>query len=117
MKDVLELLEKNPGLEKMNSDIVSNRGYYKSLFEEAQAAAAPSRPIEKSKAWLERADKVIPGSSQTFSKGVEPARARGRASFPGEGQRAAAFGMWTEMNTSITSRGYCRTFSVTHTRT
>jgi spore coat polysaccharide biosynthesis protein SpsF (cytidylyltransferase family) len=25
MKDVLELIEKNPGLEKMNSEIVSNR--------------------------------------------------------------------------------------------
>ena len=69
MKDVLELLEKNPGLEKMNSEIVSNRGYYKSLFEEAHAAAAPRRAIEKSKAWLERAEQVIPGCSQTFSKG------------------------------------------------
>jgi glutamate-1-semialdehyde 2,1-aminomutase/spore coat polysaccharide biosynthesis protein SpsF len=69
MKDVLELIAENPGLEKMNADIVSNRGYYKSLFEEASAAAAPRRPIEKSKAWLERAAKVIPGVSQTFSKG------------------------------------------------
>ena len=57
MKDVLELLEKSPGLDKMNSEIVSNRGYYKSLFEDAQAAAAPRRSIEKSKAWLERAEK------------------------------------------------------------
>jgi len=70
MKDVLELIEKNPGLEKMNSEIVSNRGYYKSLFDEAHAAAAPRRPIEKSKAWFERAHKVIPGCSQTFSKGA-----------------------------------------------
>ena len=70
MKDVLHLLEKNPGLEKMNSDIVSNRGYYKSLFEDAQVAAAPRRPIEKSKAWFERAAKVVPGSAQTFSKGA-----------------------------------------------
>ncbi len=70
MKDVLDLIEKNPGLEKMNSDIVSNRGYYKSLFEEAQAVAWPRRPIEKSKAWLDRATKVIPGCSQTFSKGA-----------------------------------------------
>jgi glutamate-1-semialdehyde aminotransferase/spore coat polysaccharide biosynthesis protein SpsF (cytidylyltransferase family)/predicted dehydrogenase len=70
MKDVLELIDKTPGLEKMNSEIVSNRGYYKSLYEEARAAAAPRRPIEKSKAWLERAGKVIPGSSQTFSKGA-----------------------------------------------
>jgi glutamate-1-semialdehyde aminotransferase/spore coat polysaccharide biosynthesis protein SpsF (cytidylyltransferase family)/predicted dehydrogenase len=70
MKDVLDLIERNPGLEKMNSEIVSNRGYYKSLFEDAHAAAAPRRPIEKSKAWLERAGKVIPGASQTFSKGA-----------------------------------------------
>jgi glutamate-1-semialdehyde aminotransferase/spore coat polysaccharide biosynthesis protein SpsF (cytidylyltransferase family)/predicted dehydrogenase len=69
MNDVLELIEKTPGLEKMNSEIVSNVGYYKSLFEEASAAAAPRRTIEKSKAWLERAERVIPGSSQTFSKG------------------------------------------------
>src|SRR5882762_4904333 len=68
MKDVLELIETNPGLEQLNSNIVSNTGYYKSLFEEASAAAAPLRPIEKSKAWLERAKKVIPGSAQTFSK-------------------------------------------------
>ncbi|MGP0098992.1 MAG: aminotransferase class III-fold pyridoxal phosphate-dependent enzyme [Terriglobales bacterium] len=71
MKDVLELIQKTPGLEKMNSEIVSNRGYYKSLFDEARAAAAPRRPIEKSKAWLERAQKVIPGCSQTFSKGAD----------------------------------------------
>ena len=70
MKDVLELLEKNPGLEKMNSEIVSNRGYYKSLFEEAHAVSAPRRPITKSLAWLERAEQVIPGCAQTFSKGA-----------------------------------------------
>jgi glutamate-1-semialdehyde aminotransferase/spore coat polysaccharide biosynthesis protein SpsF (cytidylyltransferase family)/predicted dehydrogenase len=70
MTDVLQLLQRNPGLEKMNSEIVSNRGYYKSLFEEARAAAAPHRPIEKSKTWLERAATVIPGASQTFSKGA-----------------------------------------------
>ncbi len=69
MKDVFELIEKTPGLEKMNSEIVSNRGYYKSLFQDARAAAAPRRPIEKSKAWLERAETVIPGAAQTFSKG------------------------------------------------
>ena len=70
MKDVFELIEKTPGLEKMNSEIVSNHGYYKSLFEDARSAAAPRRSIEKSKAWLERAEKVIPGGSQTFSKGA-----------------------------------------------
>jgi glutamate-1-semialdehyde aminotransferase/spore coat polysaccharide biosynthesis protein SpsF (cytidylyltransferase family)/predicted dehydrogenase len=70
MADVLHLLEQNPGLAKMNSAIVSNRGYYKSLFEEAGAAPAALRPIEKSKMWFDRAAKVIPGASQTFSKGA-----------------------------------------------
>jgi hypothetical protein len=49
MKDVLELIEKNPGLEKMNSEIVSNRGYYKSLFEEAHAMAAPPGRLKNRK--------------------------------------------------------------------
>ena len=70
MEDILQLLRDQPELEKLNSQIISNRGYYKSLFEDASAAAAPRRPIEKSKAWLERASKVIPGSAQTFSKGA-----------------------------------------------
>ena len=70
MKDILQLLREQPELEKLNSQIVSNRGYYKSLYEDARAEAAPRRPIEKSKAWLERAQKVIPGASQTFSKGT-----------------------------------------------
>lgn len=69
MKDVLQLIHENPGLEKLNSEITSNSGYYKSLFEDAQAAPAPPLPIDRSKAWLARAEKVIPGSSQTFSKG------------------------------------------------
>src|SRR4029077_8828935 len=69
MQDVLQLIDQNPELEKMNSEIVSNYGYYKSLFEDARVAASPRRPIGKSLAWLERARKVIPGSSQTFSKG------------------------------------------------
>ena len=70
MKDIFQLLKKNPSLEKMNSDIVSNRGYYRSLFQEAPPVPAPARAIEKSKGWLGRAKKVIPGCSQTFSKGA-----------------------------------------------
>lgn len=69
MKDVLDLVETSPQLQTLNSEIVSNRGYYKSLFQEAHAAAASPRSIERSKAWLKRADRVIPGCSQTFSKG------------------------------------------------
>src|SRR3984957_9989385 len=68
MEDVLQLLHDRPDIEKLNSQILSNRGYYKSLYEEAIAGPAPARPLNQSKAWLERAKKVIPGSAQTFSK-------------------------------------------------
>jgi len=70
-QDVLRLLQDQPEIEKLNSQIISNYGYYKSLFGDACAAPAPLRPIEKSKAWLERAQKVIPGAAQTFSKGAD----------------------------------------------
>jgi glutamate-1-semialdehyde aminotransferase/spore coat polysaccharide biosynthesis protein SpsF (cytidylyltransferase family)/predicted dehydrogenase len=70
MEDILHLLRDQPELEKINSQIVSNRGYYKSLFEDASAEAALRRPIEKSQVWLQRASKVIPGAAQTFSKGA-----------------------------------------------
>ncbi len=70
MDDVLQLLRDKPELEKVNAQIVSNRGYYKSLFDDADAAAAPPRSIEKSKTWLARSRKVIPGGAQTFSKGA-----------------------------------------------
>ena len=69
MMDILKLLGENPSLGEMNSEIISNRGYYKSLYAEATAGAAPRRPIEQSQSWLERSRKVIPGSAQTFSKG------------------------------------------------
>lgn len=88
MGDILQLLREKPELEKLNSDILSNRGYYKSLYAEAIAGSAPARVQERSKAWLERSKKVIPGSAQTFSKsynqyvqGVAPVfLARGKGS-------------------------------------
>jgi glutamate-1-semialdehyde aminotransferase/spore coat polysaccharide biosynthesis protein SpsF (cytidylyltransferase family)/predicted dehydrogenase len=70
MEDILQLLRDHPDLEKLNSEIISNRGYYKSLYEDADGSAAPRRQIQESQAWLDRARKVIPGSSQTFSKGA-----------------------------------------------
>ncbi len=96
MKDVFELIEKNPGLEKMNSEIVSNHGYYKSLFEDARAAAAPRRPIEKSKAWLERAEQGDSGLCADVQQGSQPARPRGGAGVSGEGQRLPGLGCGRE---------------------
>ena len=71
MMDIVKLLRENPSLEKMSPAVVTNRGYYKSLYAEASSGAAPRIPIAQSKAWLERARKVIPGAAQTFSKGYD----------------------------------------------
>ena len=69
MEDILQLVRKNPNLGSMNHSVVSNEGYYLSLYREAKAEAAPPLNITASKAWLERARAVIPGCAQTFSKG------------------------------------------------
>ncbi len=69
MRDVLKLLEEKPELQKLQGTAIMNEGYYKTLYEQAGAGAAPKRCVEKSQTWFARAQKVIPGASQTFSKG------------------------------------------------
>ena len=69
MCDVLALLEKDSALKKTQGTAIMNEGYYKTLYEQSVAGAAPKRPLPQSQAWLARARKVIPGCSQTFSKG------------------------------------------------
>ncbi len=68
-RDIYDLLKARPDLATIQVEAISNEGYYKSLYQQAKAGAAPKRPLAQSKAWLERAKKVIPGCSQTFSKG------------------------------------------------
>ncbi|HCU80886.1 MAG TPA: aspartate aminotransferase family protein [Chloroflexi bacterium] len=46
-----------------------NEGYYKSLYSQAIAKAAPRLCLDQSEKWFARSNKTIPGSSQTFSKG------------------------------------------------
>ncbi len=67
--DVFRLLKEKPELATIQAEVVSNEGYYKSLFEQAKSGAVPKRPLVQSQAWFERAKKVIPGAAQTFSKG------------------------------------------------
>ncbi len=69
LKEVLQLLKERPDLATIQVETISNEGYFKSLYQQAKAGAAPKLPLAQSKAWLERAKKVIPGSAQTFSKG------------------------------------------------
>jgi glutamate-1-semialdehyde 2,1-aminomutase/spore coat polysaccharide biosynthesis protein SpsF len=69
MEDVLEYLSMNPTVQELNSSVTANQGYLRSLYDEARAGAAPKRSLEKSQSWFKRSQQVIPGCSQTFSKG------------------------------------------------
>jgi glutamate-1-semialdehyde aminotransferase/spore coat polysaccharide biosynthesis protein SpsF (cytidylyltransferase family) len=67
--DILQLLKERPDLATVQTQAISNEGYYRSLYEQARAGAAPKRSIALSQEWFARSQKVIPGCSQTFSKG------------------------------------------------
>jgi glutamate-1-semialdehyde 2,1-aminomutase/spore coat polysaccharide biosynthesis protein SpsF len=47
---------------------IINEGFYLSLLKAASAEAAPPLSLDKSFAWLERSERVIPGAAQTYSK-------------------------------------------------
>jgi len=66
-RDVLDLLHRRPDLSVIPA-IISNEGYYSSLYREAAAGPAARRSTTQSQAWLARSRKVIPGCAQTFSK-------------------------------------------------
>jgi len=67
--DVFQLLRARPTLATLQVKTISNEGYYKSLYQQAQAGPASKLRLTESQRWFERASKVIPGCSQTFSKG------------------------------------------------
>jgi glutamate-1-semialdehyde aminotransferase/spore coat polysaccharide biosynthesis protein SpsF (cytidylyltransferase family) len=68
-KEILELLRRRPELAAIQTDVVVNEGYYRSLFRQAKSGPAQNRARSESQAWLARSKKVIPGCAQTFSKG------------------------------------------------
>jgi glutamate-1-semialdehyde 2,1-aminomutase/spore coat polysaccharide biosynthesis protein SpsF len=67
-REVLGLLDRDPDLAQLNSGLVRNEGYYRSL---AQESALPERKRElrNSHELKRRAQVLIPAGSQTFSKG------------------------------------------------
>jgi len=68
-REVFDVLKERPELATIQAETITNEGYYKSLYQQAEMGAAPKRPLAQSQAWLERSKKVIPGCAQTFSKG------------------------------------------------
>jgi glutamate-1-semialdehyde aminotransferase/spore coat polysaccharide biosynthesis protein SpsF (cytidylyltransferase family) len=68
-REALAVIEENPELLEINQKAIMNEGYYKTLFAQSEAGAAPKLKLDKSLAMLDRAKNLIPGASQTFSKG------------------------------------------------
>ena len=63
--EVLAVLDSHPDLRGLNARIIRNAGAAKSWRE---APEVPYHGTKRSAAWLERAERVIPLASQTFSK-------------------------------------------------
>jgi glutamate-1-semialdehyde 2,1-aminomutase/spore coat polysaccharide biosynthesis protein SpsF len=68
LEDVVALLAREPHLRDRQGQAIMNQGYYKTLYAEAVPGAAPPLTLDRSREWLARSRKVIPGTSQTFSK-------------------------------------------------
>ncbi len=68
MSDILKLLNDHPELRRPAAESVVNEGYYRSLA--ADPAVAPRKLVlDRSARLLDSARRLIPGGSQTFSKG------------------------------------------------
>lgn len=66
-RDVLQLLDAEPNVARVNSGLMRNEGYYVSLAKE-EPMPAQTRSLRRSKELQERIAAVIPGGSQTLSK-------------------------------------------------
>jgi glutamate-1-semialdehyde aminotransferase/spore coat polysaccharide biosynthesis protein SpsF (cytidylyltransferase family) len=68
-EEITQLLKERPELAATQTETITNEGYYRSLYQQAKAGAAPKLRRTKSQEWFARSKKVIPGCAQTFSKG------------------------------------------------
>ena len=68
-RQVLALLDAEPLVGNLNAGVIRNEGFYRSLAREP-ALSPRKRSLEASQALVRRADRVIPGGTQTLSKGA-----------------------------------------------
>lgn len=66
--DILKAMNEEPTMAKPNSGVVRNEGYYRSLVNESPILAE-KRELARSYQFKAKAERLIPGCSQTFSKG------------------------------------------------
>lgn len=72
LAEILALREREPALLAKNADIIRNEGYAISLAADREVGARPltvARRIDRSTRLWTRAEAVVPGGSQTISKG------------------------------------------------
>ncbi|MBF0551519.1 MAG: aminotransferase class III-fold pyridoxal phosphate-dependent enzyme [Deltaproteobacteria bacterium] len=69
MDDILELLAASPELNLINQDTIRNEGCYISIAGDKNMMEPVTRTLIQSQAWLDRAKRLIPSQTQTFSKG------------------------------------------------
>lgn len=68
MEEVIELLKNHPEIKKINSGVIINEGYYRSILNSPKIKPQKIR-VTNSLNLKRKAQKFIPGCSQTFSKG------------------------------------------------
>jgi glutamate-1-semialdehyde aminotransferase/spore coat polysaccharide biosynthesis protein SpsF (cytidylyltransferase family) len=66
--DILRMITETPDILGVNQAIVRNEGYYRSFFKEPPVPPLP-RTLEQSRLLKQRAERLIPACTQTFSKG------------------------------------------------
>ena len=67
-KEIMDLLAKHPEIKKINQGIIMNEGYYRSLLNIPKVKPKNIK-ISNSIKLKKKIEKLIPGCSQTFSKG------------------------------------------------
>jgi len=67
-EEIMNLLKKNPHLKRINTGAVMNEGYYRSMLQ-AKPVRKRRLKLDNSLKLKEKVMKLIPGCSQTFSKG------------------------------------------------
>jgi len=66
--EILQVINEQPAMAKLNSGVVRNEGYYKSLAKESPVPPMPRR-LTESYSLKGKAERLIPSCTQTFSKG------------------------------------------------
>jgi len=67
-RDIMDLLDKHPEIKSINKGAIMNEGYYRNILK-STAIKPKEIQTKKSLEMKRKAEKLIPGCSQTFSKG------------------------------------------------